>query len=105
MHDHALGVAEGQPGDGRPVPAFRHFLDGEIEFLPGDEIDGGGSSQASFRIDRDLGADQARLEPRIAAFQGFDCGEIRGEGGRRGVQHGQVESIGLGGDFIQRNPM
>ena len=55
------GVAIGQALDGGPVRAFGQFLDGEVIFVAGDEIELGAGLHAFIRLDRDLGADEADL--------------------------------------------
>ena len=40
VHDGSVGIAPGQPGDAAEIAALGHVLDGEIELVAGDEIDG-----------------------------------------------------------------
>jgi hypothetical protein len=77
VHDHAFGIAIGQPRDFAPGPSVGDFLDGEVEFVAGDEIDRRRRFQAAGRIDRDFGADKSGLERRVHRFErldGFDVG-------------------------------
>src|SRR3954454_13266003 len=40
VHDGTVGIAPGQPGNAGEIAALGHVLDGEIELVAGDEIDG-----------------------------------------------------------------
>ena len=59
--------------------ALGDFLDGEIEFVAGDEIDRGRTLQARLRLDRDLGADEADFQPRICRLERLDDADIGGK--------------------------
>src|SRR5207249_10539298 len=39
VHDASICAAVRESGYRAPIPAFRDFLDGEVEFITGDEID------------------------------------------------------------------
>ena len=63
VHDLAVGVAIGQPGDRLPVPPVGDFLDREVKLVARDEVDDGLDLESSFGVDRHFGADQPDLEP------------------------------------------
>ena len=88
--DDAVPVTERQAVDGAPVPALRHFLDGEVEFVPAHEVDRGVVSETFVRLYRHLGADEAGLEARIGFLEGLEDLDVVRKRGRRGVQHGEI---------------
>ena len=69
VHDRAVGAAIAEPVDVGERAALGDFLDREVEFLAGDEVDRARPGEAGFRLDRDLGADQADLELRVGVLQ------------------------------------
>ena len=97
--DGAVGVAPGQAENVFPVLAVGDVLDGEIEFVAGDEIDAGRVFQAAVGVDRHLGADQADLELRIGGFQRLDAFHVGGEGRDGGVDDDEIEILGLRHDL------
>src|SRR5579862_3629607 len=102
VHDDALIVAERQPLDRGLVVAVGDLLDGEVELVARDEIDRGAVLQRAFRVDRDLGADQAGLEVRIRLFQRLDHLHVRFERRHGGVRDDEVEILRLRHDLTQR---
>ena len=58
-------VAVGEPLDVAPGHAVGDLLDGEIELVARDEIDGASGDEALFGLDRNLGADEADFDARI----------------------------------------
>src|SRR5215813_14121733 len=62
VHDGAIRPAPGQPGDPAELASLSHLLDGEIELVARDEIDGGGSHKARLGLDGDLRTDHPDLE-------------------------------------------
>src|SRR5206468_209252 len=82
VHDAARGVTVGQAGDPGPLAPFGDFLDGEIELVAGDEIDGRRRAQAAGRVDGDFRADEPRLEAWIDGLHGLDGLDVRQKGGR-----------------------
>jgi len=54
VNDDALLVAVRKPFDVAPAHAVGDFLDGEIEFVAGDEIDGARGDQALLGLDATL---------------------------------------------------
>ncbi len=95
----------GEAEDRLPVPPVGDLLDGEIKFVAGGEIDDRRGFERSFGVDRGLGADQPGLQRRVGVLERRDRLHIRGEGGRRGVHHGQVEILRLGHNLGERGPM
>src|SRR5262249_60733165 len=55
VHDDAVGVAPGEPGDAPEVAPLRHLLDGEIELVAREKIDRRRRLQARRRLDAYLG--------------------------------------------------
>ena len=94
MLDFAIRVPEGEAENRIPVFAVGDLLDGEIKFVAGGEIDDRSRLQAPFGVDRRLGADQPRLEPRVGGLQRRNRFDVRGEGRRGGAA--QVEILGFG---------
>ena len=96
--DHAFPVAIGDAVDLGPVAAVSHFLDGEVEFLAGHEIERRTGFEALHRLDRHLGADEADLQVGLQVAQHL-CGlDVAVERGRRGVHHDHVVILHLGRD-------
>ena len=90
VRDHALAVAIRQAVDRVPVAPLGKLPDGEVELVARDEIDRLGIFEALVRLHRHLGADEARLEPRIGGFQRLDRLHVVAEGRRRRVQHREI---------------
>jgi hypothetical protein len=90
MDDDAVLVAIAEPVDIGESAALGDFLDREVEFLAGDEIDGARRGQAGLRLDRDLGADEADLEPRVGVLERLGDLDIGREGGGRGVHDREI---------------
>ena len=79
VDDDPLRVAVGKPLDAAPGIAVGDFLDGEIEFVAGDEIDGAPGDETFLGFDRDFGADEADLDVRIHRFDHLGRLHIRFE--------------------------
>ena len=103
--DFACGVAERQSEDRPPVPAVRDVLDGEIEFVARDEIDGRRGLQDAEGVDRHLRAGEAGLEARIGRLQRLDRLDVGGERRRRSVQDREIEVLRFGDDFRELDPV
>ena len=59
VNDDARCVAVREPLDVAPRHAVGDLLDGEIEFVARDEIDGASRDETLLGLDRDFGADEA----------------------------------------------
>src|SRR6266852_2861475 len=92
--DRPTAIAIAQPVDIGESAALGDLLDREVEFLAGDEINRARRGQAGFRLDRDLGADEADREPRVGILQGLGNLDIAGEGRGRGMQHRELVIAG-----------
>ncbi len=92
--DGAAGVAVAQTRDRRPGPVLGHFLDGEVEFVAGDEVHHRAFDQAEVRLDRDLGPDQPGLEAGVLGLQRLDHLHVRLERRGGGVEHHQIVVLG-----------
>ncbi len=97
-------LAEAQAVDRFIGSPFRDLLYGEVELLACNEVDRRGGVEALFRLDRDFGADQADLQPRVFVLQRFGDFDIGGEGGRRGVDHRQLVAAGQRQYLIELEP-
>ena len=80
MNDGALRVPVRKSLDVAPGDAVGDFLDGEVEFVAGDEIDGGSGDEALFGLDRDFGADEADFDGRIDRLDHLGRLHVRFEG-------------------------
>src|SRR5262249_14602263 len=101
----AVRRAVGEPRDAAQLAAFRHFLDGEIEFVSGDEIDRVTRPQAALRVDRDLGADESDHETRIDLLQSTRGRNVGRERWRRGMHHDEVANASLRRDVVEGQAM
>ena len=92
VHDRAV-ARRGRTGPSialKSRPSATSLI-GEVELVAGHEVDRRRGLQAAFGVDRDLGADEAGLEPRIGGLQRLDRLHVGGERRRRGVQHDEIE--------------
>ena len=101
MNDGAFGVAVRKALDVAPGHAVGDFLDGEIEFIAGDEIDRASRDEALFGLDRDLGADEADFDVRIDRLDHLRRLHVRFERRRRGVHHDEVAVLQLRHDVLE----
>src|SRR5579871_4441865 len=102
--DFSGGVAIREAGDPAPVATLSDFLDREVEFISGHEIDQRRELQARLWLDRNLCPDEAHLHGRICRLKRLDDAHIRGERRRRGMQHGKVVMWRLMHDLGERDP-
>ena len=99
--DLAGGIAIGQALDGRPVRAFRDFLDGEVIFIARHEIEFGAGGHAFHRLDRDLGADEADLGGGIEGADKARALAVGLEAGRGGVDDDQLMGLHIVFDVLE----
>ncbi len=101
VNDDALAVAVGKPFDVAPGPAVGDFLDGEVEFVAGDEVHCRCGDEALLGLDCDLGSDEPDSDIRIDRLDHLGRLQVRFEGRGGGVHHHELTAAQLGGDVLE----
>src|SRR5262249_6513309 len=105
VDDSAAPVAVGQPLDVLPGHLVGDFLDREVEFVAGDEIDSGRVEEALLRLDRNLCSDESDLRLRIDRLDHLRRLRVQLEGGRRGVDDDKLVALHFWEDIVELQPM
>ena len=95
LDQRAAGVTVHDAVDFGERLALGDFLDGEVELIAGDEIDGFRAGERFFRLHGDLGADEADQDVRVLGLERFRHLHVVAEGGGGGVDDQQVVLFGV----------